>query len=101
MTGEYTVRLDHKIHYGIDENGDEYTDITVTHVYSKPASIAPFRQTLRYMKALNLVEILQIAKADEAALKASIDSILGRAASIAPAGRAGFVEIDRPAESSP
>jgi len=79
VTGEYTVRLNHGIRYGIDENGDEYTDITVTHVYSKPASIAPFRQTRRYMKALNLVEILQIVKADEVALKVSIDSI-GRAA---------------------
>lgn len=100
MSDNFTVRLNHGIRYGIDENGDEYTDITVTHVYSNPIpNVRPFSQTLRYMKALNLVEILQIVKADEAALKASIDSI-GRAAPIAPAGRAGFVEIDRPAESS-
>lgn len=62
MSDNFTVRLNHGIRYGIDENGDEYTDITVTHVYSNPIpNVRPFSQTLRYMKALNLVEILQPA----------------------------------------
>ncbi len=78
MSDGFTIHLDHKTHYGIDEHGNEYTDVTVTHVYSHPIpNIQPFSQTIRYMKALNLVEIYELVKMSEAALKASIDSILG------------------------
>lgn len=100
MSGGLTIRLDHKTHYGIDEHGNEYTDVTVTHVYSPPIpGIRPFSQTIRYMKALNLVEIYELVKMSEAALKASVEGILGRAASSCPPGGGGFVEIDPPPES--
>lgn len=74
---KHTITNKYKFGYGIDENGDEYTDITTTRVYSRPPypDMAPSHQTIRYMKALNLLEILEIVKADELAQKAALNSI--------------------------
>lgn len=70
-----TLTLSHKFSYGIDENGEHYTEITTSHTSSTLPGVNSFPSIRRYEGSLDLMTILDIVKADEVAWHASLKSL--------------------------